>query len=290
MHLQAWVESEEILYTCVLGNTNLTKSGYIHLSWLLGLPSLWVVSEVAWLLSPVLECKWACGRERGLQGSAETARWAKPAVLWPHKLVQLWGPTAPQKSFCVCLWYLRYPCAYLRSAEFLDRCLGSAWLASKLHCKCLCLPLGLTVYNNLGLQAEMSTLAKTKWALVWGEGWSHQHMQCFGEKGRLASVAVVRLRLRGWCTMHSVDGCPGWGYDHLHRNGWETNTSKEGQVWKLKENAGIKTSGRVFMLEIMQMCLMVRRISFWNSLPEAMGMAIVKMKLDKFQSRHYRLL
>lgn len=44
------------------------------------------------------------------------------------------------------------------------------------------------------------------------------------------------------------------------------------------------------MLEIMQMCLMVRRISFWNSLPEAMGMAIVKMKLDKFRSRHYRLL
>lgn len=39
MHLQARVEGEEFLYTCVLGNTNLTKGGYIHLSWLLGLPS-----------------------------------------------------------------------------------------------------------------------------------------------------------------------------------------------------------------------------------------------------------
>ena len=38
----------------------------------------------------------------------------------------------------------------------------------------------------------------------------------------------------------------------------------------------------------MQIYLMVRRISFWNSLPEAMGTATVKMRLDKFRSRHYR--
>jgi len=57
-------------------------------------------------------------------------------------------------------------------------------------------------------------------------------------------------------------GCPGRGYDSLHRNGWETNTSKEGEILKLKENAGIRTGVHVFMLEMMQMCLIVRRFSF----------------------------
>lgn len=71
---KAWGESEEIPYTCVLGGTCPTKGGYVHLSWLLGLPASWVVREVKWLLSPVSESMWDCGRQRGLQRSAEICR------------------------------------------------------------------------------------------------------------------------------------------------------------------------------------------------------------------------
>lgn len=91
-------------------------------------------------------------------------------------------------------------------------------------------------------------------------------------------------------TMRSVDGCPGRGYGCLYRNGWETNTSKEGEIAKLKEIAGVRTSGHVFRLEIMPMCLMVRRTSFWNNIPEAMGTAIAEMKLDTFKGNIYGLL
>lgn len=84
MHLQTWGESEEILYLCVLGGTNMTTVEYVLLSWLLGLPSRGVLSEVKSFVSPVVERNWAC--ERGLQGSAGASRPAKLAVLWPHKL------------------------------------------------------------------------------------------------------------------------------------------------------------------------------------------------------------
>lgn len=60
-------------------------------------------------------------------------------------------------------------------------------------------------------------------------------------------TAAVRLPLRKWCTVPTVDGCPGRGYDCLYRNGWDTNASKEGEILKLKENASIRTSGYVFM-------------------------------------------
>lgn len=36
-------------------------------------------------------------------------------------------------------------------------------------------------------------------------------------------------------------------------DGWETNTNKEGEILKLKKNAGVRTSGHIFMLEKMQM-------------------------------------
>ena len=99
---KAWGGSEEILYTCALGGAYLTKGGYIHLSWLSGLPSSWVVSGVKWLLSPVPDSKWLCGSERGLQGSAEAARWAKPAVLWSHKATAAMGSHRSQKKLlCV---------------------------------------------------------------------------------------------------------------------------------------------------------------------------------------------
>lgn len=76
-------------------------------------------------------------------------------------------------------------------------------------------------------------------------------------------------------TVCSVDGWPGRGFDCVYRNGWETNASKEGEILKLKKNAGIRTSERVFMLEMMQMCLMVRR----NSLQKQWGQLLLKWNL-----------
>lgn len=66
------------------------------------------------------------------------------------------------------------------------------------------------------------------------------------------------------------------------------HANKEREILKLRENAGIRTNGDTFRLEIMQTCLMVRRISFGTAFQKQWELLLLKW--NNIRSRRYRLL